>query len=167
MVWIKFCLASLACDRGSEFVWRLFGWAWHLGTEPVRVLSWEMRRVWWWKALCDSIICFPMHVQFSPVNLLMNHLLVYFPLSLINLLISSVLMFIIGGCSGGQNTSHWALISFFLFATRKQEGDQQQQSFLIHLFFKLKPTDTLLVSYIVKKETKTIIFISIFFPLHS
>lgn len=51
-----------------------------------------------------------MHIEFSPVNLLMNHLLVYFPLSLINSLNSSVLMFLIGSCSEGQNTSHWALI---------------------------------------------------------
>lgn len=108
-----------------------------------------------------------MHVQFSPVNLLMNHLLVYFLLSLINLLISSVLMFIMGGCSEGQNASHWALIiSFFpLPLGNKSVISTRKISSCVYVF-KLKPTDTLLVFNIVKKETKSITFLWIFFPLH-
>lgn len=75
------------------------------------------------KAVSYSIICFPMCVEFSPVNLLMNHLLVYFPHFLMNSLNSSVPMFIREGCSEGQNTSHWALtISIFPLPLGSKSG---------------------------------------------
>lgn len=80
-----------------------------------------------------------MHIEFSSMNPLMNHLLVCFLLSLINSLGSLVLMFAVGGCSECRIplTEYPFLLlfstSFIPYATRK--SDQQQKVLLMCFFF--------------------------------